>query len=183
MTWSRRRTGTLHHPVYMLFVLNSAGVPSVARFVRLAPAGPPPPPPPTCSYALDLASWDNSATGGDTGCKSRPAQPVPRTAVSDSSWLVITDGASGNGPGLITARLEANTGPARVGHITVQGQVFEARQGASHRPRSERASRVGDRRRHSQHAARQPKRGESPGTWSGSQGTRAHQGDEDPTWA
>ena len=110
----------------MLFVLNSAGVPSVARFVRLAPSGPPPPP--TCSYALDNASWDYSLNGGETWLQVTTDSACAWNAVSDSSWLAITAGASGTGPGQITAQLQANTGPARVGHITVGGQVFEARQ-------------------------------------------------------
>ena len=50
---------------YMLFVLNSAGVPSVARFVRLAPAGPPPPSPPTALVATAVSASQINLTWSD----------------------------------------------------------------------------------------------------------------------
>ena len=110
---------------YMLFILNSAGVPSVARFVRLAA-----PPPPGCSYALDYAALGLSDKRWHRPSASR--RPGPACAVECRQRLLMADNLVwsivGMGPALITAWIDQNTGPARVGRITVEGQVFEARQ-------------------------------------------------------
>jgi hypothetical protein len=47
------------------------------------------------------------------------------TATSNAtSWLTVTSGASGTGNGTVDYYVAANSGPQRVGTITVNGQAF-----------------------------------------------------------
>ena len=47
------------------------------------------------------------------------------TAVSNApSWITITAGASGTGPGSVSFTVAANTGAARMGTMTIAGQTF-----------------------------------------------------------
>lgn len=56
----------------------------------------------------------------------------PWSAVSDSSWLTITSGASGTGPGSFTWTAAANTGNSdRTGAITVMNQTLAVVDGIS----------------------------------------------------
>ena len=51
------------------------------------------------------------------------------TAVSDSSWLVIGSGASGNGDGKCLYTCNANnTADTRIGHITIGGNTYTVTQ-------------------------------------------------------
>jgi len=52
------------------------------------------------------------------------ADGIPWTAVSSVGWITITGGASGTGSGVVSFTVQANTGPARTGTITIGGQVF-----------------------------------------------------------
>jgi Domain of unknown function (DUF1929)/Bacterial Ig domain len=48
--------------VYMLFIVDGAGVPSVARMIQVDPAAPPPPPPPNQRPSVALTAPANGAT-------------------------------------------------------------------------------------------------------------------------
>src|SRR5262245_4738747 len=51
------------------------------------------------------------------------------TATSNAtSWLTVTSGASGSGAGTVNYSVAANSGPQRVGTITVNGQAFTVTQ-------------------------------------------------------
>jgi hypothetical protein len=50
------------------------------------------------------------------------------TATSNASWITITSGASGNGPGVVNFSSAANAGPARQGTLTIAGQTFTVNQ-------------------------------------------------------
>jgi chitodextrinase len=75
--------------VYMLFIVDSSGVPSVARMVLLDPAAPPPPPPPSNGLAaaysfnegLGMSAADSSGNGN-------------AGAIGSASW--VTAGRYGN---------------------------------------------------------------------------------------
>jgi hypothetical protein len=51
------------------------------------------------------------------------------SASSNVSWLTITAGTSGSGPGTVTYAVASNPGPARTGTITAAGNVFTVTQG------------------------------------------------------
>ena len=50
------------------------------------------------------------------------------TAMSNAPWLTVTVGASGNGSGNVAFTIGANTGPARMGTLTIAGQTFTVSQ-------------------------------------------------------
>ncbi len=69
----------------------------------------------------------NSAGGPGTVLVSTPGGST-WTASTDASWITITGGFSGSGSGSVTYMLQANTGAARSGSITVAGQTFRITQ-------------------------------------------------------
>jgi hypothetical protein len=48
--------------------------------------------------------------------------------MSNAPWLTVTVGASGNGSGNVAFTIGANTGPARMGTLTIAGQTFTVSQ-------------------------------------------------------
>ncbi len=82
---------------YMLFLINTAGAPSVARFVRLSASGspPPPPPPPTgnllanAGFESDAASWTGASGKIVTGTVHTGAKAL-QVRASSSSVVLIT---------------------------------------------------------------------------------------------
>jgi len=57
----------------------------------------------------------------------------PWTAVSNASWITVTSGSSGSGPGVVHYFLSVNpsTTTHRIGTITIAGQTFTVIQGWS----------------------------------------------------
>ena len=78
-----------------------------------------------CTFALSTASQRYDAAGG-YGAVSVIARPACSwTAVSDNGdWLVITDAGAGTGNGVVNFSVLVNTGPLRVGTLTIGGQTF-----------------------------------------------------------
>ena len=56
---------------YMLFLVNSAGVPSIAKFVRITAPAPPPPPPPPAKSALLVVKSATAVGAGDAAARAR----------------------------------------------------------------------------------------------------------------
>jgi hypothetical protein len=52
------------------------------------------------------------------------------TASSNTSWLLVTAGASGNGNGAVAYRADANAGPTRTGVLTIGGVAVSITQTA-----------------------------------------------------
>jgi hypothetical protein len=73
-----------------------------------------------CTYALDPATQLVPAAGGGSFTTALTAS-CSWTASSDVPWIRITSGVSGTTNGLIAYTVEANSGPPRVGHVTVLG--------------------------------------------------------------
>jgi C1A family cysteine protease len=86
----------------------------------------PPPPPPTCDYT---SSKLFSSAGGTGAVAVTPADGCMWTATSSASWLSITSGASGTGPGTVQYTVQPATGSsARTANITIQDQTFSITQ-------------------------------------------------------
>jgi uncharacterized repeat protein (TIGR01451 family) len=77
----------------------------------------------TCTYATAPSNQSFAAGGGTGAITVTSLQGCPWTAVSSSSWITITSGASGSGNGTVNFNVSATTAP-RAGHITVAGQNF-----------------------------------------------------------
>ncbi len=85
---------------------------------------------PPCVYTLSRSSASVSG-GGDLGFFSVNTTPACSwTGVSDSSWAVITNGASGNGNGTVRFRVAPNpTASTRTANLTIAGHGFQLMQG------------------------------------------------------
>jgi len=78
----------------------------------------------SCTFVLSPEGGSFPAAGGTGSFTVTPSDPgCPWTSASDSSWLTITSGQSGTGPGTVAYSVGAYGGPtgARVGTIAVSG--------------------------------------------------------------
>ncbi|HEX9004389.1 MAG TPA: putative Ig domain-containing protein [Blastocatellia bacterium] len=81
-----------------------------------------------CGYVLTPASANFAAADNADFVNVATAPTCNWTAVSNSPWITIVDGASGNGPGLVAYTIAANAGPPRTGSMTITGQTFTVTQ-------------------------------------------------------
>jgi hypothetical protein len=82
------------------------------------------------------ATFTQQFTFGANGGPGSVSVTVPAgqnwTAVSNTNWITITNGSSGNSNGTVSYTVAANTGGARTGTLTVAGQtvtISQARRG------------------------------------------------------
>jgi hypothetical protein len=96
-------------------------------------AGEPPPPPPSCTYAIAPTSASGvPGTGGSGTVDVFTVAGCAWTAVSNSSFVQVTVGASGSGGGTVGYSVAANdTLSARSGTLTIAGQTFTVSQNAA----------------------------------------------------
>lgn len=92
--------------------------------------------PPPCSIELGSAGQSIAAGGGDVTIPVTASTGCPWTATTQAAWITITQGASGSGNGAVTLAVAANTGPQRVGTVTVAGRTFTVTQAAAASPPS-----------------------------------------------
>ena len=83
-----------------------------------------------CAYTLTPANISISANGGNGSFNVTSGIGCAFAAVSNNSFITITSGASGTGSGTVTFSVAANSGAARTGTITVEGQTFTISQAA-----------------------------------------------------
>jgi hypothetical protein len=85
--------------------------------------------PAACSFSLSPASQTYSSSGGTGGVSVSAGSTCTWTAVSGASWLTVTAGSSGAGPGAVSFAVAANTGSAsRTATLTIGGQAFTVTQ-------------------------------------------------------
>jgi uncharacterized delta-60 repeat protein len=81
-----------------------------------------------CTYSLTPTSADFPTAGG-TGSFIVTTEPgCSYTAVSNSFFVTLTNGSSGNGTGTVNFSIAPNSSAARTGTITVEGQIFTINQ-------------------------------------------------------
>jgi len=78
---------------------------------------------PNCNYTIMPASQNFIAAGGTGQISVTTPAECSWTASPSDSWIMITSGAGGTGNVTINYTVSVNTGPARTGSITVNGQV------------------------------------------------------------
>jgi len=82
-----------------------------------------------CPFAFAPTSAHLAPAGGSGSFTVTTAAGCDWTATSqDPSWLTVTSGASGSGPGTVGYSAAANSGPARSSAIRVGGQSFAVTQ-------------------------------------------------------
>jgi hypothetical protein len=77
-----------------------------------------------CSFSVTPTSFElrRDAESGLT-VSVTSATGCAWAAVSGSTWILVTEGASGSGPGTVTFSVERNRGGRRTGTLTVAGQT------------------------------------------------------------
>jgi hypothetical protein len=82
-----------------------------------------------CNISLSGHSENFTASGGAGSVTLTTTSACAWMAVSnDSSYITITSGASGSGNGAVNYSVGANTGPARMGTMTIAAQTFTVTQ-------------------------------------------------------
>jgi hypothetical protein len=83
-----------------------------------------------CSYSITPTTTDVPSSGGNGSIDVATASGCSWTATSNASWLTITSGANGSGPGKVGFSAASTTGGPRSGTITVAGRTFTVNQGS-----------------------------------------------------
>ena len=87
-----------------------------------------------CSYTVTpLAASVSGSGGAETPIAVDTQTGCTWTAASNTSWLSITSGAIGSGPGSVGFSASVNTGAARTGSLTVAGQTVTVSQACSYK--------------------------------------------------
>jgi hypothetical protein len=89
---------------------------------------------PTCTYAISSGSQDIAAAGGNGSVTVTAGATCAWTASSGVGWIAVTSGASGSGNGAVGYSVQANSGAARSGTISIAGQTFTVNQAAAAAP-------------------------------------------------
>ncbi|HET9532103.1 MAG TPA: FG-GAP-like repeat-containing protein, partial [Blastocatellia bacterium] len=82
----------------------------------------------SCNFVVSPTSQMISPAGGGSSVSVTTTSGCNWTATSNDSWIQITSGG-GAGSGSVFFSVEANTGPARAGTMTVAGQTVAVTQG------------------------------------------------------
>jgi hypothetical protein len=78
----------------------------------------------TCTFALSPTSASMTSVGGAASVGVTAPTGCSWGAVSNSAFITITSGSSGNGPGTVNYGVSANGVPPRTGTLTIGGQTF-----------------------------------------------------------
>jgi hypothetical protein len=85
----------------------------------------------SCAYSVGPTTVSISAAGGTgTPISVSSGSGCTWTATTSAGWITILTGASGTGNGSVTYSVQANTGSARTGTLTVAGQSVTISQSA-----------------------------------------------------
>jgi M6 family metalloprotease-like protein len=83
-----------------------------------------------CTYSLTPANASFPESGGTGSFTVTSPAGCQWSAAWQAAWISVTAGANGNGTGTVLYSVQANTGSARNGTITVAGQTFTINQSA-----------------------------------------------------
>ena len=87
---------------------------------------------PSCVFTVSASTFTIGASGGSASLSVATTSGCAWTAQADSTWLSITGGASGTGPGTVGFTAAANSTMAvRVGTLTVAGHTVSVTQEAA----------------------------------------------------
>lgn len=81
-----------------------------------------------CTYTIGTDTFNLGAAAGSHHVPVATAAGCGWTARSEVSWITITSGAAGSGPGAVGFQVAATDGPGRTGTLTVAGRVVTVAQ-------------------------------------------------------
>jgi hypothetical protein len=108
------------------FVSIAGQTATVSQTGHGSPSPPPAPPPTGCTFSISPTEQGIGEKGGAISVAVSTGAGCAWTATSDESWIVITAGATGSGPG--TVSFDVAAGKKRNGTLTIAGQTFTVRQ-------------------------------------------------------
>ena len=82
----------------------------------------------SCSYAITPTSASYPDSGGSGSISVSTDAGCDWTAVASDSWIVVTAGSAGSGPGTTTYEVQPNSGDGRSGSIVIGGQLHTVAQ-------------------------------------------------------
>ena len=88
----------------------------------------PPQAPAACAISLSRATAAANSGGGTVSVDIAGVANCGWTATSNSSFLTVTSGSPGSGPGTVVITAAQNTGQARSGTVTIGGLTFTVTQ-------------------------------------------------------
>jgi glucose/arabinose dehydrogenase len=84
---------------------------------------------PTCTYSISPTRQTFGNAGGTGSVAVSTSAGCSWTAISNASWMSVTGGVSGTGPGTVTYSVDSFSGRgARNGKITIAGLTFSVKQ-------------------------------------------------------
>ena len=84
-----------------------------------------------CGYTLSAASTTMAVAGGNGSVNITAPSGCPWTATSQSAYIGITSGSSGNGSGAVSFNVSSNGVSGRLGTLTIAGNTFTVVQSGS----------------------------------------------------
>jgi hypothetical protein len=84
-----------------------------------------------CSFMLGSMSQNFTAPGGSSSVSVTATTGCGWTAVSNDAFITVDSGTPGSGNGSVGYTVAANTGPARMGTMTIAGLTFTVTQDAA----------------------------------------------------
>jgi hypothetical protein len=81
-----------------------------------------------CSVSIGQSEQSVAAAGGDDLVSVSAAANCPWSATSHATWITVTSGASGSGPGAVRLNIAPNAGGQRVGIVTITGNTYAVTQ-------------------------------------------------------
>ncbi len=80
-----------------------------------------------CTYTISPNNQTFTSTGGSSTVAVTPSSPSCQwtaTVAASSPWITIANGTTGTGNGTVAYTVASNSGPQRIGTITINGQTL-----------------------------------------------------------
>ena len=87
-----------------------------------------------CQFSISPNGQNVAAAGGTTRITVDTLAGCAWTARSDASWVTVTSGSTGTGPGTVTLTVAANVGSDRSATVTIAGRSVRITQDSSSAP-------------------------------------------------
>ncbi len=85
----------------------------------------------SCSYSISPSNTAMASAGGATSVGVTTGGSCAWTSAANDSWITVTSGGSGTGPGTVSLAVANNPGAARSGTATIAAQTFTVTQAAA----------------------------------------------------
>lgn len=82
----------------------------------------------TCSYSIGTTGQSAPAAASTGAVVVSASSGCAWSAASQAPWITITSATPGNGSGIVTLAIAANTGPERVGRVAIAGFTYTVTQ-------------------------------------------------------